>query len=584
MRYIVKVSCLCALMIGGAFAQGDRGTITGTVIDSSGAVVPRARVVAENADTHNILETVTTNTGNYTLVQVPAGVWDVAVEATGFKKFTSLKNTVEVAQTLRVDVKLEIGANTESITVQAEAVAIKTEDADVTTTVSNDMFVELPIQWSNGFYGNQAVRNPLSVAQILPGMSGGTSYFGSFGLTGGGASINGSVPGTFKTMVDGQDATNLYAPGFFFYQQPSVEALEEVSLQTSNFAAEFGQAQGGIYNFTAKSGTNQYHGGLFYRFTNEDLNAHQPYTGSRAKSRQNNFGGTFGGPVRIPKIYNGKNKTFFFFSMEGFRSVLPVPNSGTFTTVPNATDRVGNFAADIGSQVTCGGGPCKDALGNAVYAGEIFDPLDLASDGFTRMPFTNNSIPSSRIDPVAFKIQGLLPQDNQRSSGAELSTVRHHSSPAESAIDQGRSQLLARPQTLDALLLCRRLRSDEHGRSAFEHHHCRLQSQCVQHGARKCGRHAAALAAAARGRGIREHAGPEAFLPGGGSFRSEPDRTHRYHLPRLPADHRRGQYLREWRTHRRHDGEFRIELQPIREYGRIQQFDDARMGQRFAFV
>ena len=212
--------------------------------------------------------------------------------------------------------------------------AIRTEDADITTTVDNQLFVELPIQWSNGFYGNQAVRNPLSVAQILPGMSGGSSYFNSLGLTGGGAAINGAPPGTFKAMVDGQDSTNLYTPAFFFYQQPSVEALEEVSLQTSNFAAEFGQAQGGIYNFTAKSGTNQYHGGLFYRFTNEDLNAHQPYTGSRAASRQNNFGGTFGGPVWIPKLYNGHDKTFFFFSYEGFRSVLPVPNSGTFTTVP----------------------------------------------------------------------------------------------------------------------------------------------------------------------------------------------------------------------------------------------------------
>ena len=96
--------------------------------------------------------------------------------------------------------------------------------------------------------------------------------------------------------MDGQDSTNLYTPSFFFYQQPSVEALEEVSLQTGNYSAEFGQAQGGIYNFTAKSGTNQYHGGVFYRLTNEDLNAHQPYTGSRPPSRQNNFGGTFGGP------------------------------------------------------------------------------------------------------------------------------------------------------------------------------------------------------------------------------------------------------------------------------------------------
>ncbi len=410
MRYLVKVSCLCALMTSGAFAQGDRGTITGTVTDPSGAVIAGARVTAENADTHNLLETVTTNTGNFTLAQVPVGMWDVAVEAPGFKRFTSLKNTIEVAETIRVDVKLEIGASSETVSVQADAVAIRTEDADVTTTVSNEMFVELPIQWSNGFYGNQAVRNPLSVAQILPGMSGGSSYFNSLGLTGGGAAINGAPPGTFKALVDGQDSTNIYAPSFFFYQQPSVEALEEVSLQTSNYSAEFGQAQGGIYNFTAKSGTNQYHGGLFYRFTNEDLNAHQPYTGSRAASRQNNFGGTFGGPVWIPKLYNGRDKTFFFFSYEGFRSVLPVPNSGTFTTAPNANDIAGNFAPDLGAQVTCAGGPCKDALGNPVYAGEIFDPKSLGPDGITRLQFPNNSIPASRIDPVALKIQGFLPK------------------------------------------------------------------------------------------------------------------------------------------------------------------------------
>ncbi len=410
MRYLVRISCLCALVIGGAFAQGDRGTITGTVTDQSGAVVAGAKVSAQNADTHNVVETVTTPTGNFTLPQLAVGAWDVAVEAPGFKRYSSVANKIEVAQTIRVDVKLEIGSSSESITVQAEAVAIRTEDADITTTVSNELFVELPIQWSNGFYGNQAVRNPLSIAQILPGMSGGTTYFGSNGLQGGGASINGSPNGSFKTLVDGQDSTNLYAAGFFFYQQPSVEALEEVSLQTGNFAAEFGQAQGGIYNFTAKSGTNQYHGGAFYRLTNEDLNAHQPYTGVRNPSRQNNFGGTFGGPVRIPHVYNGHDKTFFFFSYEGFRSILPAPNSGNFTTVPNANDVIGNFAADLGAQVNCGGVPCKDGLGNAVLAGQIFDPKALAADGFTRLPFSGNALPSSRLDPVALKIQGFLPK------------------------------------------------------------------------------------------------------------------------------------------------------------------------------
>ena len=409
MRRFVNTFYLCALVVSAVFAQADRGTITGTVTDPSGAIVACARVSAENMETHNVVQSVTSSTGNFTLPQLPVGMWDVTVEAPGFKRFRSLKNTIQVAQTLRVDVVLELGSNTETIAVQAEAVAIRTESADITTTVSNQMFVELPIQWTNGFYGNQAVRSPLSVAQILPGMSGGTSYFNSLGLTGGGASVNGQPTSTFKALVDGQDSTNLYTPSFFFYQQPSVEALEEVSLQTGNYSAEFGQAQGGIYNFTAKSGTNQYHGGVFYRLTNEDLNAHQPYTGSRPPSRQNNFGGTFGGPVFIPHVYNGHNKTFFFFSFEGFRSVLPVPNSGTFTTVPNAADRLGDFSRDLGAQVTCGGDPCKDGLGSPVLAGEVFDPLSMAADGYTRLPFPNNTIPANRMDPVAVKILDFLP-------------------------------------------------------------------------------------------------------------------------------------------------------------------------------
>lgn len=179
MRYCVNVFCyafcLCVLLLSAALGQADRGTITGTVTDPTGAVVGGAKVSAENMETHNVIETVTTSTGNFTLAQLPVGMWDVTVEAPGFKRYRSLKNTIEVAQTLRVDATLELGANAESISVETEAVAIRTESADITTTVSNQMFVELPIQWSNGFYGNQAVRNALSVAQILPGMSGGTS-------------------------------------------------------------------------------------------------------------------------------------------------------------------------------------------------------------------------------------------------------------------------------------------------------------------------------------------------------------------------------------------------------------------------
>jgi len=168
MRHFATVVCLCALLINSALGQGDRGTITGTVTDPTGAVIAGARVTAHNTDTRNLVETVTTGTGNFTLPQLPVGAWDVAVEAAGFKKFTSLKNKIEVAQTIRIDATLEVGSTTETIAVEANVVAIRTESADVTTTVSKELFVELPIQWSNGFYGNQAVRNPLSVAQLHP--------------------------------------------------------------------------------------------------------------------------------------------------------------------------------------------------------------------------------------------------------------------------------------------------------------------------------------------------------------------------------------------------------------------------------
>src|SRR5439155_6315246 len=131
MRLLFRASCVCALVVISAFGQGDRGTITGTVTDPTGAVIVGAKVRAENASTHNVVETITTSTGNFTLPQVPVGMWDVVVEAAGFKRFTSLRNKIEFAQTIRVDAKLEVGASTESIAVKAEALAIRTESADV---------------------------------------------------------------------------------------------------------------------------------------------------------------------------------------------------------------------------------------------------------------------------------------------------------------------------------------------------------------------------------------------------------------------------------------------------------------------
>ena len=136
---------------------------------------------------------------------------------------------------------------------------------------------------------------------------------------------------------------------------------------------------------------------------NGSFNARNAYALTRDSLKRNQFGGTIGGPVV-------RDKTFFFFSYEGFRSTQPDPSSGTFTTVPNANDIQGNFAPAVGGAVMCGASPCKDALGNTVLAGIVYDPLNLAADGFTRIPFPSNAIPQQRWDPVAVKIQSYLPK------------------------------------------------------------------------------------------------------------------------------------------------------------------------------
>ena len=478
---------------------------------------------------------------------------------------------------------MEVGATSDSVVVEAAAVAIRTEDANITTTVSNDQFVQLPIQWTNGFYGNQAVRNPMSVAQLMPGMSGGTSYFNSQGLTAGGSSINGAPPGTFKALVDGQDSTSLYAPAFFFYQQPSVEALEEVSVQTGNYSAEFGQAQGGIFNFTAKSGTNQYHGGAFYRLSNEALNAHQPYSGSLAKSRQNNFGFTVGGPLWIPRVYDGHNKTFLFFSYEGFRSTQPDPSSGTFTTVPNANDIQGNFAPAIGGAVMCGANPCKDALGNTVLAGTVYDPLNLAADGFTRLPFPGNAIPQQRWDPVAVKLQSYLPKPmndlqalnfqlgktSPRPQNLPSIKVDHNFSPSLklSAFysyvgGSGATSTDGLPENITT--------------SGREH-------PKVEHFAPEHGWLASAHAAVARGSGICEDASDKIPVSERRGLRSgEQTWAEGRRCPGISVYKRHKQYLGGRSPHRRNVAKFRGAIRSSSGYRQLYFFDRPHLGERVA--
>src|SRR5581483_7073653 len=236
--------------------------------------------------------------------------------------------------------------------------------------------------------------------------------------------VNGAPSNTGGYRIEGQDMTNHYVNYATQEEQPSADAIQEVAVQTSNFAPEYGTVGGGLYNITMKSGTNAYHGTGYDYFVNEDLNANYPFTiadgGGKVqpRNRRNDFGGTLGGPVFIPKVYNGHDKTFFFFNWEEYKEsqalIFPL-------TLPNTAYRNGDFSAispngganfNPALSVPAGALPSTDALGRPIYANTIYDPASerVAPNGvLVRDPFQGNIIPGARINPISQKIQALFP-------------------------------------------------------------------------------------------------------------------------------------------------------------------------------
>ena len=412
MRSTLAVVCLFLTALS-AFAQTDRGTITGTVSDPAGAVVANATVEAKNADTGTVYPAATSNTGNYTLPQLPAGTYEVSVSSAGFKKYIRPGIIVNVAQTVRVDAALEVGAATESVTIQAEAPLLKTESGELSHNIDSSRLDNLPLitLGAPGVLGN--IRNPLQVVGLLPGAS-----FASENTL----RINGMPSSSQAIRIEGQDATNGMWRQINQNVQAGLDAIQEVSIQTSNFAAEYGQAGGGYFNFTMKSGTNQFHGSAYDYFDNEALNAGTPFTDAgttnslktgqhiRNVVRRNDYGFTLGGPVWIPKIYNGRDKTFFFFNFEQFREGQVVRTG--ISTVPTTAYRSGDFSGAQLGALTAAGQPLVDSAGQQLFQNEIFDPKSThtAADGtLVRTPYANNRIPMADMDPVALKMQNMLP-------------------------------------------------------------------------------------------------------------------------------------------------------------------------------
>ncbi|MEP6962154.1 MAG: TonB-dependent receptor, partial [Acidobacteriota bacterium] len=388
------------------FGQTVLATVTGTISDATGAVVANAPVALRNHDNGQTYSAASSDTGNFTVSQLPIGDYDMTIAVAGFKTFNHAGFHLVAGQTMREDVALEVGQTTESVTVTAEASLLKTESSGIVQNVTLSQLNNLPIlvvgATTSGF------RDPYVAVRLVPGIR----YAGTTGVTT--MVVNGTPANTYQARLDGQTQSST-APGLVgasMQTQPSVDAIEEVAIQTSNFAAEFGTAGGAVINMVSKSGTNQYHGSAYNYGINEALNAHQPYTGLRSKVRQNDWGFTFGGPVRIPKLYNGTNKTFFFWSYEQYRENKIITTGAA--TVPIADYRTGNFANLITQENRLLGtstGPYTDPLGRTTPSGTIFDPLTqrLVNNINVRDAFAGNVIPAARFDPIALRVLKLVP-------------------------------------------------------------------------------------------------------------------------------------------------------------------------------
>lgn len=420
MRQVLAVVCLsfCAWL---ASAQTNLGTITGTITDPAGAVVPGAPIEAKNNATGAVYPAASSATGNFTISQLPLGAYELSVSVAGFKKYVRTGITVEAYGIYRIDPVLEVGQATESVVVAAESPMLKTESTEVSYDIPTSSLDDLPILTlagaPPGFFNTSGlgnIRNPLAALTLLPG----TDFATDNTLR-----ING-MPSSSQTInIEGQDASNGFWKQLTQINQAGADAIQEVTVQTSNYAAEYGQAGGGYINYTMKSGTNQLHGGAFDQFTNTVFNAGLPFTidpvnpnyNIRNPIHQNDYGFTLGGPVVIPKVYNGHDKTFFFFSFEQFRQ-----NNFTSTgigAVPTALQEQGNFAADGGPFSLAAfiyGCHTVAAVGASICPNQIYDPQTRTTVNGTptEQPFPNNTIPASRFDPTALLIQKYFPAPN----------------------------------------------------------------------------------------------------------------------------------------------------------------------------
>jgi len=368
-RLALGLALVCGPAAGPALAQTIRGTITGTVTDSTGGVVPGATVTVTNTATGISSSAVTNQEGGYTIPLLPPGIYQATSELPGFKKYVRNGIVVEIAQTTRLDIALQVGAVSEEVQVVGQTPLVRSTTAELGQVIQMKQIQELPL---NGrFFEHLISLTPGAMPVYSRGDSAeNASAAGARIATA--HSVNGMPWSGNNYLLDG--VANNEPQNAYINITPPLEAIQEFKVQTNNPTAEFGVFGGAAVNLSIRSGTNQLHGSAFDYIRDDSLNTRSYFALSKAPYQSNQFGGTLGGPIL-------KNRSFFFGDYQGLR--LDQGRTQTLT-VPTALMRQGNFTE----------------IPNAIY-----DPL-------TGVPFAGNIIPSAQINPITQKVANILPMPN----------------------------------------------------------------------------------------------------------------------------------------------------------------------------
>ncbi len=399
------IRILAAALVGVvAYGQEFRGIILGSVTDVSGGAVPGAEVTAVNTATNVRLSATSTGDGTFTIPFVLPGEYQVTVQSPGFKAAIREGVEVRVQQRVRVDFKLEPGVVTESVTVVGEVPVLDTADASLGTVITQRQIADLP----------EAGRVSYLLARTAPGIVPTDARLFTRTFDNGAVSnisISGAPSKNNDVLLDGiPNAVGDNTVAFV----PTTEAVEEIKLQVNTYDAEFGRAAGGALNVTVRSGTNEFHGSVLEFLRNDAFEANSFFNNRsglpKPPQRFHQFGASAGGPVFIPKVYDGRNRTFVFGVWESIRQSDP---NQILTTVPTLRERTGDFSQSY------------DASGRLLVIHDPFStrPNPDVPGRFLRTPFPNNIIPQSVQDPVSRNIIGYYGEPNQ--PGAPFTAVEN---------------------------------------------------------------------------------------------------------------------------------------------------------------